>query len=422
MKRPNFIVRWVLGLSALVVVSQYAVLAWLVPRFVVSAIEHATGGDLLVDRTRLSFPFTTTLTGIRTAHHTEGAALSIQRIVIRPRWLSVPRRTIWLDAVEIERPLVRVTRSRKGVTHWPAIRRPFRWDAALGLLPWRVRADSIIIADGTLEFLDYEPAAPFHGVLDHVSMSLGPALLPLREAHRVAQAEGRSVSLSFAVRGRFASRQGGTSPYYCSGWVDLSAKDLQAACQVEPVPLAAFESYVRGETQLRAYSTTIQSASHWVAKSNQLNGRLQMQLGNLTEGDFSFRGRTVLDVKKMFGTRTGRLIGSMTFKGPLDHPEQWEVEFVAGDPQVQALVERLFEYGVRVIKVPIGSHALYVRIAPSTPEMMTDIEAVSREVEEALQLLAEPAVEVSPPPAPPEPPAPPLPDPASEPPVTSVTL
>ena len=392
MRRPNFLLRWVFALCVLFVIGQYGVLAWLMPRFVIDAVEHATGGDLFIEQARFSFPLTTTLTGVRFAQNTEEAAFSVQRIVIRPRWVWLASRTLWLDSLDIEGPLVRVSRSRAGTTRWPAAPQPFTPRAPLGVVPWRVHIGSVNVADGALELQDREPAQPFHGVLDHLSLSMGPLALPLREVPRPAQTERRGASVSFAVRGRFAGHQGDTAPFYCSGWTDLTAKDLQASCQVEPLPLAAFEPYFTGRTQLRAYTTTITSTSHWSAKANDLTGRVQLELGNLTEGDFSFRGRTVVDVRKMAGGPELRLSGAIVLHGPLDRPDEWDAEFLAGDPRVQLLVERLFEYGVRLIKVPFGRYMMYVRIAPATPEMMTDIEAVSREVQEALELLAQPPV------------------------------
>lgn len=407
MKRPNVLLRWVFALCVLFVVGQYGVLAWLMPRFVVDAVEHATGGELFVEHARWSFPLTTTLTGVRFVQNTEEAAFSVQRIVIRPRWIWLASRTLWLDSLDIEGPLVRVSRSRAGTTRWPAAPQPFTPGSPIGFMPWRVHVASVSMAGGALEFQDREPSQPFHGVLDHLSLSMGPLTLPPREARRLAQAEGRSASLSFAVRGRFAGPQGTAAPFYCSGWTDLTARDLQASCQVEPIPLAAFEPYFTGRTQLRAYTTTIKSTSHWSTRANDLTGRVQLELGNLIEGDFSFRGRTVVDVKKMAGGPELRLSGAVVFNGPLDRPGEWDAEFVAGDPRVQLLVERLFEYGVRLIKVPFGHHMMYVRLAPATPEMMTDIEAVSREVQEALELLARPPVaEAAPAPQPEAEPAP----------------
>ncbi len=390
MRRPNFLPRWVFALCVLFVMGQYAVLAWLVPRFVMYAVEHVMGGDLFVEHVRFSFPLTTTLTGVRFVQNTEEAAFSVQRIVIRPRWVSLARRTFWLDSLDIEGPLVRVSRSRAGTTRWPAVSQPFTPRAPIGFVPWCVHVGSVNVADGVLELQDREPARPFHGILDHIWLSVGPLTIPPRKARRLAQAEGRSVSLSFAVRGGFASHQGDTAPFYCSGWADLTAKDLQASCQVEPIPLAAFEPYFTGRTQLRAYATTIASTSHWSAKANDLTGRVQLTLSHLIEGDFSFRGRTVVDIKKMAGGPELRLSGAIVFNGPLDQPGEWDAEFLAGDPRVQLVVERLFEHGVRLIKVPFGHHMMYVRIAPATPETMTDIEAVSREVQEALELLTQP--------------------------------
>lgn len=434
MRRPNFLLRWVFALCVLFVIGQYGVLAWLMPRFVIDAVEHATGGDLFVEQARFSFPLTTTLTGVRFVQNTEEAAFSVQRIVIRPRWVWLASRTLWLDSLDIKGPLVRVSRSRAGTTRWPAVPQPFTPRAPLGVVPWRVHIRSVNVADGVLELQDREPAQPFHGVLDHISLSMGPLALPPREVPRPAHTERRAASMSFAVRGRFAGHQGDTAPFYCSGWTDLTAKDLQASCQVEPLPLAAFEPYFTGRTQLRAYATTITSTSHWSAKANDLTGRVQLELGNLTEGDFSFRGRTVVDVRKMTGGPELRLSGAIVFHGPLDRPDEWDAEFLAGDPRVQLLVERLFEYGVRLIKVPFGRYMMYVRIAPATPEMMTDIEAVSREVQEALELLAQPPAAEAPPtseaqpaeaagqtPAPVPPEAPPPAEPSTPPPASAAS-
>src|SRR3989338_11122601 len=145
MKRPNFLLRWVFALCGLFVVGQYGVLAWLVPRFVIDAVGHATGGDLFVQHAHLSFPLTTTLTGVRLVQNTEEAAFSVRRVVIRPRWISLARRTLWLDSLDIDGPLVRVSRSRAGTTRWPAAPRPFTRRTPLGLVPWRVHAASVNI-------------------------------------------------------------------------------------------------------------------------------------------------------------------------------------------------------------------------------------------------------------------------------------
>lgn len=395
MRRPNFLLRWTLALCLLFVVGQYGVLAWLLPRFAVYAIEHATGNRLAVERAFLSFPLTVTLDGVHLAQNTDEAALTIPRVVLRPRWVSLPSRTLWLESVEIEALLLRVSRDRAGVACWPAILQQKRSGAQAGAAPWRIHIGSVSVSGGVLEFQDREPAQPFHGALDHISLSVGPVAIPPLAARRLAQREGRSLSVSFAVRGRFAGYQGPTAPFYCSGWTDLTAKDLQASCQVEPIPLAAFEPYFSGQTQLRAYTSTVRSSSYWTAKANELTGRVQLELGNLVEGDLSFRGRTVVSVKKLAGGPQLRLSGAVVLSGPLDRPWEWDAEFLTGDAQVRLLVERLFEYGVRVIKIPLGGYPFYVRIAPATPEMMADIEAVSREVREALELLVTPAGEES---------------------------
>src|SRR3989338_8898126 len=157
MKRPNVLLRWVFALCVLFVVGQYGVLAWLTPRFVVDAVEHATGGELFVEQARFSFPLTTTLTGVRFAQNTEEAAFSVQRIVVRPRWVWLASRTLWLDSLDIKGPLVRGSRSRAGTTRWPAVPQPFTPRAPLDLVPWRVHIGSVNVSDGVLELQDREP-------------------------------------------------------------------------------------------------------------------------------------------------------------------------------------------------------------------------------------------------------------------------
>ena len=52
--------------------------------------------------------------------------------------------------------------------------------------------------------------------------------------------------------------------------------------------------------------------------------------------------------------------------------------------------QRLLEYGVTRIKIAIGDQPVYISMSPATPATMTDLEASSREVRQALELLAAP--------------------------------
>ena len=264
MRRPSYLFWWVVGAGALLIAGQYAILAWVVPRYMLYAIERTTGGDLIIDRAHLTFPFTTTLTGLRMAQNTEEAAVSVQRVIIRPRWISFTTRTLWVDALEVDSPLVRVTRTRAGTTLWPLPPKRFKSVAPLGIIPWRIRVASVNVTGGVLEFIDRQPDTPFHAVLDHMSVSLGPVLLPPEEARRAAGPGADRLTMSFAVRGRFTGSRGSASPAFCSGWTDMTDRDMQASCQLAPLPLAGFEPYFSGRTQLRAYTTTIKSSSSGV--------------------------------------------------------------------------------------------------------------------------------------------------------------
>ena len=399
MKRPTHWLQAALVICLALVVGEFVALEWLAPRYVLQSLERLSGGTLLVQRAHLSFPLTTTLTGVHLASNTAEAAFSIPRVVIRPRWCSIARRTFWLDAVEMERPLLRLTRTADGTILRPAIREPGEPASRIGSprsAPWRVHINSLSITDATVEFLDKKPAMPFHGVLDHVSFVIGPVAVASNGTGLGAVPMERA-GMSFAIRGMVVGYGGVAAPAYCSGWLDPAVKDLQASCRLEPLPLAAFEPYYHGPSELRVYAVMLTSTSQWSARSNQFTGRVQVELSNLKEGDFSVHGRTIVDVKKMANGQETRLSGVMSVSGPWDNPKAWQAEFLPGDERVQDLVKRLLEHGVTAIKIPLGSQPMRISVAPSTQATMTDIETASREVQEALEILAAPDVPTPPP-------------------------
>jgi hypothetical protein len=402
MRRPKFGLRWLLLVCLLLVTGQYVALTWLAPRYVMREVERIAGGELSIGGARLSFPLTTTLTNLRLVNNTAESALSIQKAVIRPRWLSVPSRILWVDALEIERPLLRLTRTGSGTMLWPNIPSGLTAESASSLADpllttassWRIHIDAIKIADGVVEFIDEKPALPFHGVLDHVSLVIGPLTIPFESPHLSAVSSGMGqAGMSFAVRGEIVGSGGAAAPIYCSGWLDRAAKDLQASCRLEPLPLAAFEPYYHGPSELRVYTIALNSTSQWWARSNEFTGRLQLELDHLSEGDLSIRGRTIMDFKKITDGREPRLSGEISLTGPLDSPRQWHAEFLPGDNQMQQWVKRLLDRGVEIITFPFLGNRLPISIAPASKATMTDIEAASKEVQEALEILAFPTTE-----------------------------
>ena len=389
MRRPRIWLRWVLAICVLLVVAEYVTLTWVAPRYVLRLLQRTVGAELAIDDVKLSLPLTTMFSGIRFVNNSAEAAVSIERATVRMSRFSLPSRVLWVDVVELERPLIRVTRAPDTTMRWPSL--PMRDHAAeraeklsssverLLQAPWQVHIQSIKVIDATVEFVDEKPAPPFHGLIDHVSIVLGSVTLPWQGA-----------PTSFAIRGEALGADGHVAPVYCSGWLDWAAKDLQASCQLDPFPLAAFEPYLHGPPEIRVYSTTLKSTSRWAARANELMGRIQLELDNLTEGDLSIHGRTLVDVKKLTGGQEKRLSGEVTLTGPLDDPHKWHAAFLPGDATVQQLVSQLLERGVEVIRISLAGGKLPLSLSPSTQATMTDIEAASKEVQEALEILALP--------------------------------
>ncbi|MBI4597774.1 MAG: DUF748 domain-containing protein [Candidatus Omnitrophica bacterium] len=382
MKRPRVWIRaLVLGCGALLL-GEYIALTVLAPRYVLRAIRQLAGGAVSVGRVRLSLPFTSTLSHLRLRTNTEERAFAIQRATVVPRRFSIPTKTLWIDAVTIDQPVIRATRTREGAWRWPSVSPPG------GALPapagWQLSIDSLHIVDGSLIFVDEQPAKPFHGMIDHLSLSAGPITAPLRD-----------LPISFAVRGELAGDAGHAAPFYCSGWIAPVAGDLQGSCQLEPLPMAALESYLRGPRRIRVYGTTLQITSQWSAAGNVLQAKVQLELGHLTGEDFSVSGRTIFDVKQFGRNREFSLRGEINLIGPMEQPQAWHAEFVAGDDQVQSMTNRLLDRGVEIVQLPLWGHRLNLSLVPATEATMTEIEATSKQIKEALEVLAMPAEEPS---------------------------
>jgi hypothetical protein len=333
--------------------------------------------------------------------------------------------------VTIDRPSLRLTRTAAGTLLWPSLPpnvvaagTPHAPPSSLGARPlpasWRIRAESLRVLDGAIELVDERPATPFRGMLDHLSFDVGPVMVPLAGSPR----------LTFAVRANVVGAGGHAAPLYCSGWVEFTEQDLQASCKLDPLPLAAFEPYLRGSPEVRVYDTTLALTSQWSARANALTGRVQLELANLREGDLSVNGRTIVDVKQLISSADPRLTAELSVYGPLNEPGQWHAQFLPGNEAVQGLVDRLLEHGVRVVRLPFWNGHLPARISPASEATMTDIEATAKEIREALQILVVPMPEdVAPaapapaapadveaaPPAPPTEPAAPAPAPSASP-------
>jgi len=393
MKRPNVWFRVLLALCLVVIVGEYVALTWLGPLHVMRWVQAMAGGQLTIGAVRLSFPLMTTLMHVQLAHSPPEAFLDIQRVSVLPRWFFVTSRQLWLERLEIERPLVRFTRTPIGEIIWPrtaeaveAPRPQGSWLVQLGASswrwPWRTYLHAIQVTEGAVEFVDQMTTPPFHGLLEHVTMVMGPVSLP----HGDSQ-------VSFAARAMLVGHGGLTAPCYCSGWVDVLREDIEASCQLEPIALAAFEPYYHGLAEIRVYTTKLSLTSQWSVKSNQLNARIQWQLTDLSEGDLSVHGRTVLDLKRLWPLKDPTFRGEIVLSGSADETHNWYAELIPGDELMQQLAQRLLNRGVERITIPWWGHQFSISLIPASQSTMSDIATTSKQIQEALEILALPTTE-----------------------------
>lgn len=392
MKRPRYWLRNLFVIGLFLVIGEYIVLTYVAPHHLIRAARSVLGADLIVDEAHLSPLLTTTLTGLASRTNTPAAAVSVQQVILRPRGVSTSLKTVRVHTLEFEQPVLRFTWTREGTVEWPSLlqqmmRSPLASQDASSAVsaaasPWQVRIDSIKVVDGIVEFIDEKPWKAFHGAFDHISFILGPVRFPSGESH-----------VSFAVRGRAVGFGGHSAPLYCSGWLDMTEKALEASCQLEPLALAAFQPYYQGPPEIRVYGTTLKSTSQWIARANTLNARLQLELGNLQEGDISVRGRAILDVKQLTRGQEPRLRGEVTLTGPLDDSSQWRAEFIAGDEGIQQVVGRLLERGIQIVNIPFLGRKLGVSIGTTDADLMRRFDEVGKEISEALEILVMPSPE-----------------------------
>lgn len=382
---------WLYGVLALLlalVIGEYLALAWIVPRYTVHALRHAFGLEVTVSRAQLQFPLTLVLDNVRWDREWPLAGFHARRVIIKPAWWSWSRRKLWLRSMAIERLWVHATRTAKGTLRSPAPSAragPSAPTEAPGT-GWSVSVASLTLTDSTLTFLDEQIPKPFHGAIDHLSVVAGPLAWPPVED-----------PVALAIRGEAVSHQGYAAPLYCSGWLNPVARDLEASCQLELLPLAAFDPYYdQGRVQVRVYDAKVNSTSSWSARDNRLEGRIQLTITNLHEGDVSIRGTTVMDIKRIAGGEPATLTGEVQVSGPLSDPGQWEFELVPGNEIVQRIVKPLLDRGREIIRVRLGGETIELGIGTATKDEMSDIEAAGKEVERSLEMLAPPRPEETP--------------------------
>lgn len=407
MKRPGSWLRTLLLLLVLCLLSAYALLNLWVPQYVEETLARISGMRVTLGQVTGSLPLTVVLRRLGLKSNTPEAALTVQQVLIQPAGYALSSKTLAVGRIRIEQPVFRLTRTNAGTTLWPelavasdiGVRIAGAWAVPHTYLSprivQRIRIESLEVLNGTVDFIDQSHAVPFHGAIDHLSLVVGPLVMP----HDGSQ-------VSFAARGELLGAAGHAAPIYCSGWFDPAAKDLQASCQMDPLALAAFEPYYSHGPQVRPYGVTVKATSEWMAKANQMDAHIQVELNNLAEGDLSIHGRTIIDVKKMTQGREPRLRGELHVEGPLDDTSRWHTSFVPGDEPVQELIGKLLERGIEIVRLPLFWRKISVGIAPASAATIQGIEAASKEIREALEMLTAPIPGLAPEAAPPSPEAP----------------
>ncbi len=368
----------------------YGWLSVVLPPWIRQQVSRLPGGELTVGQVHVGVPFAVSISDVAFVSGTPGTVLTVHRMIARPVWISWRRKTVWLSRLELEEPHLQFHRTPQGTLEWPPLDRLAQLGASAqdaapqpaatfsaGGVQWRTVIRTLQISDGVLEFLDQRPAKPFRGVLNHLSFVGGPLAWPLH-LDRV----------SLAIQGQLVGDQQHSAPAYCSGWIDLQAKNLEVSCRLDPLRLAAFEPYYEGPLQVRIYDATLEATTHLTAKSNTLDGRVQLVIRNLSEADLSYQGRTFADIKKLVGGSEGTLRGEIQITGQLDHPKEWQVQLVPGNEVVQRLVSPLVTRGIEIVQIKVGTQTIQVGLAPATEAAKSSMEATSQTVKDTLQVLA----------------------------------
>lgn len=391
----------------LLIVVIHTVWGHLIPSHLLRVLRRTMGQTFKIGGARLDFPLSLVLVDVGLRAGTPDLFADSRQVVLVPRWISWSKKTVWLSTIRYEGLAIRCRRNWEGkleVPHSPAPPAPSSTTAApssptpaaapaaaVPEAPWTVIAQTVQVVNGTLEFVDEKTPEPFRAALTEVSLMGGPLTLP-----------SGSPRLSLAVQGRFVGHHGHAAPVYCSGWANLEPRNFEISCRLEPLPLAAFEPYYRGPIQVRVYDATVKATVKFTAKANELEGRAQVEIGNLSEADLSFLGKTLADIKTVAGERDRSLAAEVQLSGPVDQPAAWKVQLVAGNEIVQRMLRPLFDRGIENVKIKVGQQTIQVGLTPASEEAKTSIQEASKTVEESLKILApEPAEETPPPASPP---------------------
>ena len=400
MRRRFARVRLFLELLLLLVLLPYAVLIYVFPSWAMRSLRDVAGARLSIGSIRLAPPCTIILTDVWLDKPTPGCAISSHRIVLQPVGISWRHRTILIRELKYEDLRLQFTRTREGTVVWPTM----DWTSAetsSAATPapgppahrtteerasdWQWLIDRILIDRGTITFVDAELPEPFRGSLTDITLAAGPISFPLDPSR-----------MSLAVQGLVVGHQDLEAPLSCSGWIGGDTASFDLACQLEALQLAAFLPYYPPRWQERLERATVKATSHLLAKDSQLEGRIQLQIGDLTDADLTFGRRRLIESQAAEEPFERVLVGELEIAGAVDRPAEWRISLAPGNDIARRLVRPLLARGRRRVPIQLGGQAVSVALTPATEAVMVSIEAAASAVREALTVLIPPEPEPAP--------------------------
>lgn len=379
---------WLLLLGLL---ASGAALFWVLPAYARLAVRDLISDAYLIGGIDFKPPARLILQDVRLSSAPGQAAAGVGRIAIDIEGLDWIKRTVWVGLL-FEEPSVRLWRSESGAVSVPL--HPLRGirpgggaydtqEAALpsGVSDWRVRVRTVRVVSGAVEWVDERFPKPYRGLLQHIFLTASPGL------HGTAQ-----PPLSFAMHAQWVGLGGHSAPLYCSGWLGVADRNVEASCRLEPIATAAFESYLSriGKVQVRLYEAAVSGTTHWQAYGNRLDGRFQVQLDNLTQGDLSMRGHTILDFATLTRDNGGKLISEIRVMGLLDDPSGWQWECTPGTDLIQQHIRTKYDRAKEVVSFRLLGQKVGLLLVPVSREFVDAIEHASREVRQALEAVSSP--------------------------------
>lgn len=394
MRRRTPWFEWLLiGLLLVIIAGDY-LLDHVAPPYLQALLQRIAGHVLTVERVQLDLPRAQLILHGASIHVPDARiALTSRRVALKPRWLSWRTHTVWVDHVTLDGVQLRAHRTAQGTLIWPTLdalfgaastpeaasTEPITSDAPQPAWhsPWRVVLDTVQLVDAHVELIDEKPGKPFHGAIAQLNIVAGPLEIP----HQVER-------FSLAIQGRLVGEHDESAAAYCSGWANLARRSIDLSCRLEPLRLAAFDSYYpQGKFQARPYDAKLQATAHFLAKDNQLDGRVQVTILNISEADLSYLGRTIVDFKKLTSSADDALTSEIQIVGPLDDPGQWQTKLVPGNEIVQRLIKPLLERGRESVQIRLGPQTIPLELSPGSEAEMTEILEGSKQIEQSLELL-----------------------------------